>query len=114
MYASDDDGISWKYCGRPVPDSGYGGNPGTLTLLQDGRLCLTYGYRDDPAGMRARVSDDNGVTWSRDIVLRDDAGNHDIGYPRTIQRPDGNILTVYYYNDRADGERYIAATIWKP
>ena len=41
-------------------------------------------------------------------------GNHDIGYPRTIQRSDGVIVTAYYYNDKADGERYIAATMWSP
>jgi hypothetical protein len=26
--------------------------------------------------------------------------------------PDGKVVTIYYFNDRKDGERYIAATIW--
>jgi hypothetical protein len=77
-------------------------------------VCLTYGYRDPPFGMRARLSEDGGVTWGPERVLRDDAGCHDLGYPRTVQRPDGTIVTVYYFNDRPDGERYIAATLWKP
>ena len=38
----------------------------------------------------------------------------DLGYPRTVQRPDGKIVTVYYFNDHKDTERYIAATIWDP
>jgi len=114
LYQSDDNGQSWAYWNRSVPDTGKGGNPPTLTRLQDGRLCLVYGYRAEPFGIRARLSRDEGETWSDDIVLRADGGNHDIGYPRTIQQPDGSIVTVYYYNDRADGERYLAATLWQP
>ena len=84
-----------------------------MIRLRDGRICLTYGFRDAPYGMRARVSEDEGASWSEEIVLRDDGGNHDLGYPRSIQRSDGKIVTVYYFNDRPETERYIAATIWK-
>jgi hypothetical protein len=114
LYASEDNGRTWHYLNRPAADTGTGGNPPTLTALQDGRVCLTYGYRDPPFGMRARLSEDGGVTWGPERVLRDDAGCHDLGYPRTVQRPDGTIVTVYYYNDRPEGERYIAATLWRP
>ena len=114
LYASDDNGATWSYMNRPVPDTGTGGNPPTLTKLHDGRLCLAYGYRDAPHSMCAILSADDGATWGEKIVLRDDGGNHDIGYPRTIQRPDGNIVTIYYFNDHPDGERHIAATLWKP
>ena len=48
------------------------------------------------------------------LALREGAGNHDIGYPRSLQLDDGSIMTVYYFNDAEDGERYIAATLWKP
>ena len=75
---------------------------------------MTYGYRDAPYGIRAKLSIDEGVTWGEEIVLRDDGGNHDIGYPRTVQRPDGVMVTAYYYNDSPNGERYIAATLWEP
>lgn len=47
-------------------------------------------------------------------MLRDDGGCHDLGYPRTVQRHDGKIVTVYYFNDHPEGERYIATTIWEP
>jgi len=85
-----------------------------MIRLRDGRLCLTYGYRDAPYGMRARLSSDEGATWGEEIILRDGGGNHDLGYPRTVQRADGQVVTVYYWNDRPDGERYIAATLWRP
>jgi hypothetical protein len=85
-----------------------------LICLRDGRLCLTYGYRASPFGMRARLSRDEGRTWEPEIVLRADAVTHDLGYPRSVQRADGKVVTVYYYNDGVHSERFIAATIWNP
>ncbi len=113
LYASDDNGRSWQYLAEPVSDTGRGGNPPTLSQLQDGRLCITYGLRKPPFGMRAVFSQDGGATWGEPVVLRDGAGNHDLGYPRTVQRPDGAMVTVYYWNDDAESERYIAATLWQ-
>jgi hypothetical protein len=113
LYTSDDDGATWTLLGRPAPDTGLGGNPPTLTRLHDGRLCLTYGFRDRPFGIRARLSADEGRTWDQEIILRSDGGSHDLGYPRTVQRPDGTLVTVYYFNDRPGGEGYIAATLWR-
>jgi hypothetical protein len=114
LYATDDNGSTWRYLCRPVAETGQGGNPPTLTKLIDGRFCITYGFRNAPYGMRARLSGDNGETWGDEIVLRSDAGSHDIGYPRTIQRPDGTVVTIYWTNDDPEGERYIAATLWRP
>jgi hypothetical protein len=31
-----------------------------------------------------------------------------------VQRKDGKIVSMYYYNDHLHSERYIAATIWDP
>ncbi|RKY04705.1 exo-alpha-sialidase [Candidatus Poribacteria bacterium] len=114
LYASDDEGKSWRYVTRPVENTGRGGNPPTLTLLQDGRLCITYGYRNPPFRICAKLSEDGGESWGEELILREGAGDGDIGYPRTVQLPDGTIVTVYYWNDRPDGERYIAATLWRP
>ncbi len=114
LYASDDNGESWQQLNQPVPDAGRGGNPPTLTILQDGRLAMTYGYRDEPFGMRGLISSDNGQSWGEEIELSNGAGNHDLGYPRTIQRSDGTMVTVYYTNDDPQGERYIATTLWDP
>ena len=113
-YLSDDNGESWKPLKDPVPDAGIG-NPAALIRLRDGRLCLVYGYRAAPYSIRARLSSDQGRSWSNDIVLRADGGNRDIGYPRVVQRPDGKVVVLYYFNDLESGpERYIAATIWDP
>ena len=60
------------------------------------------------------MSSDQGKTWGDAIVLRDDGGAADVGYVRSIIRPDGKIVAVYYYNDRSSPDRYLAATIWEP
>ena len=114
-YASDDNGATWTYLNRPAPDTGgSSGNPPSLLTLKDGRLALTYGYRSEPYSIRARLSRDQGKTWSGDITLRDGAPAWDLGYTRSIQRPDGKIVTVYYFMREKHAERFIAATIWEP
>ena len=112
-YRSLDNGASWKPDTVAVPDLKIG-NPPSMIRLRDGRLCLTYGYRAKPSGIRAKLSEDGGRTWQREIILRDDGGGRDVGYPRTIQRPDGKVVTVYYFHDQPASDRYIAATIWDP
>jgi hypothetical protein len=112
-WRSDDGLETWHFVNKPVPDTGRG-NPPSMIKLKDGRLALTYGYRARPYGIRARLSSDSGATWSDEIILRQDAGAWDIGYPRTVQRTDGKIVTVYSYDDAPDQERYIGATIWSP
>jgi hypothetical protein len=115
VYHSKDDGKSWMSIAQPVTtDDPFGGNPPSLTRLGDGRLLLTYGVRTPPYRIAARMSSNNGRTWSDEIVLRNDGAMWDIGYVRSVQRPDGNVVTVYYFPERADTERIIAGTIWDP
>ena len=72
------------------------GFPPHLTLLKNGDLLSTYGYRFDDMGLRARISKDEGETWSEEIIIKDDAKNADLGYPTTVELNDGTFLTVYY------------------
>ncbi len=114
VYRSDDDAASWVPVSRPVADSGAGGNPPSMNLLADGRIVLIYGSRREPFGIYAVMSNDVGTSWSDPITVNPGAGNHDIGYPRSVVRSDGAIVTAYYFNDHPDGERYIAATVFRP
>jgi hypothetical protein len=111
-YLSLDNGKHWKLENVPAPELGTG-NPPSMIRLKDGRVCLTYGHRAQPFGIRARLSNDGGRSWESEIILRDDGGGTDVGYARTVQRPDGKIVTVYYFHDQPKGDRYIAATIWE-
>ncbi|MDX9971559.1 MAG: sialidase family protein [FCB group bacterium] len=114
LYVSNDNGYSWTYLNDPVADTGKG-NPASMIKLADGRICITYGVRAVPYRMCAKLSSDNGRTWGPEITLRNDGSGRDLGYPRTVQRPDGKVVTVYYFMDAQTGpERYIGATIWDP
>jgi hypothetical protein len=112
MYESVDAGNSWNTLAPAVESMVGYSNPPALVRLGSGRICLLYGCRSHPFSIRARISDDEGKTWSDDIVLRDDGGDFDIGYPRAVLRADGKVVTGYYYNTHTDEERFIAATIW--
>lgn len=110
VWRSADNGESWRFLNR-TPE--IGGNPPCLVEIGDGRVAVTFGYRREPYGIRARISNDHGLSWSEDVILRSDGGGGDLGYTRTVQRPDGKLVTVYYFNDDAHRERYIGATIWE-
>ncbi len=112
-YRSPDDGHTWLPDTVPAPNVGEG-NPAAMLRLADGRVCVTYGVRREPFGIRARVSANGGHGWGPELVLRDDGGGRDVGYPRSVQLPCGQVVTVYYFHDTPLGERYIAATIWRP
>jgi hypothetical protein len=114
QYRSRDDCRSWLSEGRVANTGAHSGNPPHLIRLRDGRLCLTYGHRAKPYAIRAKLSPDEGKTWSEEITLRDDAAAWDLGYPRSVQRADGHVITLYYFNDAPHRERFIAATIWDP
>jgi hypothetical protein len=116
LFASDDGGRTWAFLSR-VNDWGA---PGDLVRMADGRIACVYGCRTPPFGIRARLSPDKGRTWGRELILRDDGGSWDLGYPRVIESAPGELLTVYYFN-RADdpvqqngGVRHIASTRFRP
>jgi len=75
-------------------------------------VLLVYGYRHQPFGVRARVLDPEceNVTGAPEIILRDDGGNGDLGYPWVTLLTKKRALVVYYFN-KADGLRHIAGTI---
>ena len=72
VYSSNDNGKTWKFLSK-VANTGRGnGNPASMIRLNDGRIVVTYGYRAKPYGIRAKISSDDGKTWSEEIHLRDD------------------------------------------
>src|SRR5690606_6805639 len=116
VFESADGGRTWSFLSR-VNDWGA---PGDLVRMADGRIACVYGYRMPPFGIRARVSEDDGATWGRELILRDDGGSWDVGYPRVVEQQPGRLLTTYYMNCRNDpiqangGVRHIAWTLFEP
>jgi hypothetical protein len=119
-WISGDNGKSWEKLKDPVADTGKGGSPPALLKLNDGRLALAYIYRSQYGSrVNIRFSADNGASWSDEIILRGcDGATFDVGYPRMVQRPDGKLVIIYYWNNAnqegAKPFRYIASTIVDP
>jgi hypothetical protein len=114
VYVSGDNAKTWELLSRPCETGRRNGNPSDMVRLKDGRIVLTYGYRSKPHGIRAVTSRDNGKTWGEEIHLRDDGRTWDLGYPQMVLRPDGKLVTFYYYTTKEHEEQHIAATIWDP
>lgn len=103
---SRDRGKTWE----PWQDMGIIGHPHHALRLPDDRVFLLYGYRHAPFGIRARVLDAECTDFSgEEIVLRDDGGGGDLGYPWSCLTADGRLLAAYYFQ-KDDGVRHIAGT----
>ena len=57
---------------------------------------MTYGHRRPPLGNQARLSSDQGRTWSEPMIVSGDGVDSDLGYPSTVQLADGSLLSVWY------------------
>ena len=107
---SADGGKTWTMA-KPMGLDGY---PPHLIRLSDGKLLSVYGRRRGNLGEFACLSDDQGRTWDvkNEIKL---AGhwNGDLGYPASVQLPDGTILTVYYQAEFKGEKTCLMGTLWR-
>ncbi|MSP13193.1 MAG: exo-alpha-sialidase [Chloroflexi bacterium] len=105
---STDLGATWS---PPRPEN-VRGHPYQAARLASGRVLLAYGYRYAPMGVRARLLDPecSDIAGAAEIVLRDDGGMMDLGYPHVLPLADGTALVSYYHNI-GGGTRHIAASI---
>lgn len=114
VYKSDDGGRTWGFLSR-VNDFGA---PGSMVRMSDGRLVVVYGYRLPNYGIRAAVSEDEGKTWGDELIVRDDGGSWDLGYPNAWEVSPGKVGCIYYFNSKHDaiqvngGNRHIARSIF--
>ena len=89
---STDGGKTWS----TPKEIGVWGLPSHLLRLRDDRIIMSYGYRRKPFGNQARISEDNGKSWSDPITISDDGVSGDLGYPSTVELDDGSLVTVWY------------------
>lgn len=105
---SNDGGFSWQ---TPYP-TGFNGSPPHFMRHSSGAIVLSYARREEPYYECARVSFDEGETWSEEYILSYSKSN-DIGYPSTVELSDGSLLTVYYQYYKDDDYTSILATNWR-
>jgi hypothetical protein len=111
LFRSNDDGATWQGPQRVTERNEINAH---LARLKDGRLLLTYGNRvKDQFGVLAKLSSDEGKTWSEPLRLAHTL-NTDCGYPSSVQRADGKIVTAYYAKGVENHERYhMGVAIWR-
>lgn len=105
---SDDGGRSFSVPRLILPP--LAGSPPHLYLTSKGALVLSYACRHGNRGIRARVSYDGGETFGEEILLTENAPSPDLGYPATVERLDGSLLTVWY--EREEKFAVIKQMIW--
>jgi len=91
---------------------GFQGHPLHALRLPDERVLLTYGYRHEPYGIRARIlnAECTDFETAPEIVLRDDGSGTDIGYPWAVVMDKNHVLVTYYFSVNR-GPQHIAGTI---
>lgn len=123
LYAvySSDQGYHWT---EPKPLTRPHEHPGDLLRLRSGEILLSFGERNKPYGVQALVSSDEGRSWDEQkrYLLVTDGDHEDLGYPVTIERKDGKLVTIYYIvygkenrfkvEGAAPDQAYAKALIW--
>ena len=89
---STDGGCTWD---APSEVTREREHPADLTLLSNDWVLMVYGVRHDPFGVQARVSKDGGRRWSGPMIVCDDLGDSDLGYPSTVRLGE-RLVTAYY------------------
>jgi len=90
------------------------GLPPHIIRLNNDCLLLAYGKRWEPFGEYACISLDGGRTWDiENEIFLSMAPGGDLGYPASVQLPDGSIWTVYYQQEKEGEKPCLMGTHWK-
>lgn len=108
VHSSTDDAQTWQRR-RKVR-----GHPAHLMELADGTIALAYGNRGKaPRSVDVVFSDDQGKTWSEPYRIAAVEGS-DMGYPSSVLRQDGQVVTAYYEGGRGVESYQMKVVIWDP
>ncbi|MBO7273964.1 MAG: InlB B-repeat-containing protein [Clostridia bacterium] len=110
--------------------------PAHMIQHSSGVMIMTYGYRgiyidpvagntvsyternkDTTLGIRARLSYDGGLTWTREVILsyglKPVDNSSDWGYTSSVELSDGKIVTVYYQRTSGETMASIYQIVWE-
>ena len=110
--------------------------PAHMIEHSSGVMIMTYGYRglyvdpvtgntvsyternkDKTLGIRARLSYDGGLTWTRELILSyglyPASNSSDWGYTSTVELEDGKLLTLFYQRTGSETMASIYQIVWE-
>jgi len=110
-------------------------SPAHMFEHSSGVMVMTYGYRgiyvdpvtgatvsyternnDTTLGIRARLSYDGGLTWTREVILTHGlypaSNSSDWGYTSSVELSNGKILTLYYQRTGSETNASIYQVVW--
>jgi hypothetical protein len=109
-FVSKDNGKSWSFLSK-IGDTGLNnGNPPGLAILKDGRLACCFANRTS-SKILLQISENNGVSWDKEIVVRDNPFSYDMGYPQLLQNNKGELVALYYIATEECRHSYIEAAL---
>jgi len=112
LFIYEDEGVTWGKPNRVTAENEINGH---LAHLKDGRIVLAYGNRiktGDQLGVQAIFSSDEGKTWGGPNRFAH-TKTTDCGYPSTVQRADGKLVTAWYSGASEYHARYhMGVAIW--
>ena len=111
-------------------------SPAHMFEHSSGVMVMTYGYRgiyidpatgktvsyternkDETLGIRARLSYDGGLTWTREVILTFGLvpvdNSSDWGYTSSVELSNGKILTLYYQRVVGETKASIHQVVWE-
>ncbi len=106
---SFDNGATWT----PLHSIGVWGYPSHLLRLSNGCLLMTYGYRREGGAILVRISQDCGESWSEAAILHASFPSLDMGYPSTVEMPDGSFRSLWYAQVAKDGKAALNIIAWR-
>ena len=91
--------------------------PGIIATSR-GSLVAYYECRKAPGDwaqidLKIQKSTDGGESWQKDLRLYENTASDDIGYPSTVELPDGTLLTVFYAKETEEKPCVIMQQKWK-
>ncbi len=105
---SDDGGKTWS----KWEETGICGSPPHMCKRRGGGAVLTYGRRIPPYGIYGRLMSRDGEIGEEEFFLAA-CPDDDIGYPASVQLPDGTFFTVYYSKYGSDRNTSLLYTKWE-